>query len=95
MAKSEVFLGFKNFKAFLENQLTTKIKSIDYWREYISNQFMSFLKENSINHRFSCAHTHKQMEIGERKHRHIFFTTKVLTIFFAVKLINLLAVVKC
>ena len=52
--KSEAFIVFLHFKAFVENQFESKIKilRIDGWGEYVTNQFKSFCLDHDIN--ISC-----------------------------------------
>ena len=71
--KSDVLEVFKFFKAFVENQLNSKIKILksDNGGEYTSNAFKHFCASHGITHQFSCPHTPQQNGVAERKHRHI------------------------
>jgi 5'-3' exoribonuclease 2 len=48
--KSETFLKFKEFKEKVEGELDMKIKCLrtDNGKEYLSNEFTNYLKENKI-----------------------------------------------
>lgn len=67
--KSETLTVFQHFKALVELQFNTKIKSIqsDWGGEYRS--FASFLNTHGIIHRLICRHTHHQNDVVERKHK--------------------------
>ena len=57
--KSEVFTVFLHFKALVENQFGSKIKTLrtDGGGEYISNLFKSFCLDHGIQHQLSCPYT--------------------------------------
>lgn len=70
--KSRALNCFIHFKTMIENQLGTKIKSLqtDGGKEYVAfSQFL--INTNGIVHRVSCPYTHEQNGSVERKHRHI------------------------
>lgn len=69
--KSEVFKKFKEFKTFVENQLSTTIKIFrtDNGREYLSNDFQTFLKKSGIAHQASVPYTPQQNGLAERMNR--------------------------
>ena len=71
--KSEVFTVFLHFKALVENQFGSKIKTLrtDGGGEYISNLFKSFCLDHGIQHQLSCPYTPQQNGVVERKHKHI------------------------
>ena len=46
--KSESFEKFKEFKAKVENQTEKSIKTLDQGGEYLSTEFIEFLKEHGI-----------------------------------------------
>jgi hypothetical protein len=58
-SKFDVFICFVKFKSLAENQLSSKIKTLqsDGGGEYMSNQFQNFLSTHGIFHRCSCPHT--------------------------------------
>lgn len=69
--KSEVSPIFLKFKAMVELQLNTKIKSLQFDRggEYIA--LSHILSQFGITHRISCPYTPQQNGTAERKNRHI------------------------
>ena len=71
--KSEVFTVFLHFKALVENQFRSKLKTlrIDGGGEYTSNHFKSFCLDHGIQHQLSCPYTPQQNGVVERKHKHI------------------------
>jgi transposase InsO family protein len=71
--KSETFLKFKEFKEKVEGELDMKIKCLgtDNGKEYLSNEFSNYLKENKIRRQLTCPHTPQQNGVAERKNRHL------------------------
>lgn len=69
--KSDVFDKFKEFKAIVENQLNLSIKTLrtDNGREYLSNEFKSFLINNGITHPTSTPYTPEQNGLAESMNR--------------------------
>ena len=59
------------FKLLIENQTGLKIKTIQTDNAKEFHYFKSFINESSIQHRFTCPHTHEQNGAIKRKHRHI------------------------
>jgi hypothetical protein len=57
--KLETFLKFKEFKEKVEGELDMKIKCLrtDNGKEYLSNEFTNYLKENKIRRQLICPHT--------------------------------------
>ena len=57
--KSDVLDIFKFFKASIENQLDSKIKTLrsDNGGEFTFNAFKHFCASHGITHQFSCPHT--------------------------------------
>lgn len=78
--KGEVLQIFKEYKAFVENQTGKKIKNLqsDNGKEYMNDEFDSFLKENGIGRRLTVTHTPEQNGIAERKNRTLLDTTRCL-----------------
>ncbi|PKU70687.1 Retrovirus-related Pol polyprotein from transposon TNT 1-94 [Dendrobium catenatum] len=78
--KSEVALIFSNFKSYIENLTSSKIKCLrkDGGGEFVNNSFAQFLQKHGIAHQISCPYTPEQNGIAERKHRHIIETTRSL-----------------
>lgn len=71
--KHEVFNLFVQFKQYVENLLSAKIKSFqsDGGGEFTSRVFTNFLRNHGIHHRLFCPHTPEQNGLAERKHRHV------------------------
>ena len=69
--KDELLPVFKHFKLLAENQLNTKIKSLqsDWGGAY--RGLTDFLHSEGIHHRISCPYTPQQNGLAERKHIHI------------------------
>ena len=69
--KDQVFTCFTEWKALVENQFTTKIKSLrtDNGGEYISNKFQSFLKKEGIKHERTVPKSPEQNGVAERMNR--------------------------
>ena len=69
--KSEALNKFKEFKAELEKQLGRHIKSLCSNRggEYMSIEFVYFLKEHEILSQFSALGTPQQNGVAERRNR--------------------------
>ena len=69
--KSEALDKFKEFKVESEKQLGRHIKSLcsDRGGEYMSIEFVSFLKEHEILSQFSAPGTPQQNEAEERRNR--------------------------
>ena len=67
--KSEALNKFKEFKAESEKQLRRHIKSLrsDQGGEYMSIEFVSFLKEHGILSQFSALGTPQQNGVAERR----------------------------
>nr|CAE05707.2 OSJNBb0065J09.3 [Oryza sativa Japonica Group] len=71
--KNEVLKCFKDFYAFVRNQFNTCVKIIrtDNGKEYVNNEFGSFLSIEGILHQTSCPDTPPQNGVAEKKNRHI------------------------
>ena len=69
--KSEALDKFKEFKAESEKQLGRHVKSLrsDRGGEYMSIEFVSFLKEHGILSQFSAPGTPQQNGVVERRNR--------------------------
>ena len=54
--KSKAFTKFKEFKEKIEGELNMKIKCLrtDNGREYLSNEFIIYLKEHKIRRQLTC-----------------------------------------
>lgn len=69
--KSDVLDAFKNYKLKAEKQTGQQIKKLrtDNGKEYLSNEFKSFLKKEGIAHQLSVEYTPQQNGVAERKNR--------------------------
>ena len=69
--KSEQFEKFKEFKAHYENLTNTKIKELrtDNGKEYMSNAFKQYLKDNGIKHNTSVEYCPQSNGKAERLNR--------------------------
>ena len=78
--RSELFSHFRVFYAEIHTQFHVYIQSLrsDNAKEYVSEQFQSFMLQNGILHQTSCVDTPSQNEVAERKNRHILETARVL-----------------
>ena len=79
-SKSEVFDAFQKFKAYVENQFSTRIKVLrsDSGGEYMSHQFQNFPNTHDILSQRSCPYTPQQNEVAEWKNRHLLDTVRSL-----------------
>lgn len=70
-AKNEVFEKFKIYKAQVERQTGLKIKTLrsDNGREYLNNNFNSFLEREGISRQLTVPHTPQQNGVAERANR--------------------------
>ena len=77
---SKFFSHFHAFCAEIHTQFHVSIQNLrsDNPKEYVSEQFQSFMLENGILHQTSCVDTPAQNGVAERKNRHILETTKAL-----------------
>jgi len=71
--KDQTFEMFKEFKAFVENQINLRIKMLrsDNGGEYISNEFNEFCVRNGIKRQFTIPYIAQQNKVMERKNRSI------------------------
>lgn len=69
--KSEVLSKFREFKAYIENQMDLKIKAIrtDNGGEYCSSEFDNFLSKHGIKHELTAPYTPQQNGVAERFNR--------------------------
>ncbi|CAL8164564.1 unnamed protein product [Prunus armeniaca] len=78
--KSAVFQTFLHFKSHVEKLLSLYVKALqsDSGGEFLSTAFVTYLKDNGINHQLSCPHTPQKNECAKRKHRHLVETVRTL-----------------
>jgi len=65
----EVFNVFRKFKCFVERQSGCLIKVLrsDRWKEYTSNQFHKFYKDEGMKRQLTASYTPQQNGVSERK----------------------------
>lgn len=70
-SKNEVFTKFKVYKAAVERKHDRKIKEpkTDNGTEYLSTEFVNYLKEGRINFQYTTVKTPQQNGIAERFNR--------------------------
>ena len=73
--RSELFSNFCALYAVIHNQFHVSVQNLrsDYAKEYLSEQFQSFMFHNDILHQTSCVHTPLN-GVAERKNRHLLKT---------------------
>lgn len=73
VCKSDVFICFQKFKAFVSVQFSSTIQVLrsDNGGEYTKGSFQWFLASIGISFQSSCPHTPQQNGVSERKHRHL------------------------
>ena len=69
--RSDVLQAFKNYKCKMELQTGQKIKKLrtDNGREYLSNEFKTFLQKEGIIHQLTVEYTPQQNGVAERANR--------------------------
>ena len=69
--KSEAFENFRKFKALVEKQSESCIKTLhtDRGGEFLSNEFTLFCEENGIRRELTSPYTQEQNGVAERKNR--------------------------
>lgn len=72
-SKEEVFEKFVEYKAFVENKFSRKIKKLrsDNGTEYTNHRFQLLIKESGIDHQFTEVNTPQQNGVSERMNRTI------------------------
>ena len=76
----ELFSNFRVFYAEIHTQFHVYIQNLrsDNAKEYLSEQFQSFMLQNDILHQTSCVGTPSQNGVAERKNRHLLETAWAL-----------------
>ena len=77
--RSELFSHFRAFYAEIHIQFHVFVQSLrsDNAKEYVSEQFQSFMLQNGILHQTSCVDT-PQNGVAERKNRHLLEIARAL-----------------
>ena len=75
-ARSELFSYFRVFCAEIHTQFHVSVQNMrsDNAKEYLSEQFESFMLQNGILHQTFCVDNPSQNGVAERKNRHLFKT---------------------
>ena len=70
--RSELFSHFRAFCAEIHTQFHVSVQNMrsDNVKEYLSEQFQSFMLQNDIRHQTSCVDTSSQNGVVERKNKH-------------------------
>ena len=70
------FFNLFSFYAEIHTQFHVSVQSLrsDNAKEYVSEQFQSFMLQNDILHQTSCVDTPSQNGVTERKNRHFLET---------------------
>ena len=78
--RSKLFSHFPTFCAEIHTQFYVYVQNqrSDNAKEYLFEQFQSFMLQNDILHQTSCVDTLSQNEVVERKNRHLLETARVL-----------------
>ena len=73
----ELFSNSGVFYAEIHTQFHVYVQSLrsDNAKEYVSEQFQSFMLQNGILHQTSCVDTPSQNRVTERKNKHLLETT--------------------
>ena len=78
--RSKLFSHFRAFYVEIHTQFHVPVQSLrsDNAKEYVSEQFQSFMLQNAIHHQTSCVDTPSRNGMAERKNRHLFETARAL-----------------
>ena len=78
--RSELFSHFRAFCAEIHTQFHVYVQNLrsDNAKEYVSEQFKSFMLQHGILHQTSCVYTPAQNGVAERKNRHLLETVRAL-----------------
>ena len=76
----ELFSYFCAFCAEIHNQFHVYVQNLrsDNAKEYVSEQFQSFMLQHDILHQTSCVDTPAQNGVAERKNKHLLETARAL-----------------
>ena len=77
---SELFSNFRVFCAEIHTRFHVFVLNLrsDNVKEYLFEQFQSFMLQNDILHQTSCVDTPSQNGVVERKNRHLLETARAL-----------------
>ena len=77
---SELFSHFCAFCAEIHTQFHGSVQYLrsDNAKEYMSEQFQSFMLQNDILHQTFCVDTPSQNGVAERKNKHLLETARAL-----------------
>ena len=77
---SELFSHFCAFCAKIHTQFYVSVQNLrsDNAKEYLSEQFQSFMLQNDILHQTSCVDTPSQNGVAEKKNIHFLETARAL-----------------
>ena len=78
--RSKLFSHFRTFYAKIYTQFHVSVQSLrsDNAKEYVPEQFKSFMLQNDIFHQTSCVNTPSHNGVGKSKNRHLLETIKAL-----------------
>ena len=78
--RSELFSNFRTFCAEIHTHFRFFVQNLRSGnaKEYLSEQFQSFMLQNDILHQTSCVDTPLQNEVAERKNSHFLKTARAL-----------------
>ena len=78
--RSELFSHFRAFCLEILTQFHVYVQNLrsDNAKEYVSEQFQSFMLQHDILHQASCVDTPAQNGVTERKNRHLLETARAL-----------------
>ena len=76
--RSELFSNFRAFCAEIHTRVSVQNLRSDKSKEYLSEQFQSFMLQNDILHQTSYVDTLSQNGVAERKNKHLVTTQALL-----------------
>nr|GEV68746.1 ribonuclease H-like domain, reverse transcriptase, RNA-dependent DNA polymerase [Tanacetum cinerariifolium] len=78
--KDQAFDTFKEYKKTIENELRTTLKMLrtNHGREFTSNEFTQYCKENGIARQLTAPYSPQQNGVVERRNRIIMSTTRCM-----------------
>ena len=78
--RSELFSHFRAFYDEIHTQFHVYVQRMrsDNAKEYVSEQFQSFMLQNGILHQTSCVDIPSQNGVAKKKNRHLLETARAL-----------------